>query len=144
MPTFHILPGYPASMSPSSHATESSAGLVYLTGQFGRDLDNPEAPLPEGIEAQAERTLGNMRRVLGELGLGMDRVLSVRVFLTEFHRDYDAMNRVYARFFAGDSRPTRTCVGVNALVRHALVEMDCVAERSANPLDERTFAQFRG
>ena len=130
MTKYHILPGYPASMSPSSHATESDGGLVYLTGQFGRNLDDPQAALPEGIEAQTERTLNNMRRVLEELGLGMDRVLSVRVFLTEFHRDYDAMNQVYAKHFPLHARPTRTCVGVNALVRHALVEMDCVAQRS--------------
>ncbi|MFO1266768.1 MAG: RidA family protein [Rubrivivax sp.] len=129
MAKHHILPGYPASMSPSSHAAESDNGLVYLTGQFGRDLGDPEAPLPAGIEAQTKRTLQNMRRVLGELGIGMDCVLSVRVFLTEFHRDYDAMNREYANFFPSGSRPARTCIGVNALVRNALVEIDCVAER---------------
>jgi enamine deaminase RidA (YjgF/YER057c/UK114 family) len=53
----------------------------------------------------------------------------VRVFLTHFKRDYDAMNDVYAGFFPADARPVRTCVGVTDLVRDALIEIDCVAKR---------------
>ena len=125
---FHMIGGLPKSVSPSSHATEAD-GVVYLTGQFGRDLDDPARPLPEGIRAQTERTLSNMRRVLGALDLTMGQVLRVRVFLTHFKRDYDAMNDVYAGFFPADARPVRTCVGVTDLVRDALIEIDCVAKR---------------
>jgi enamine deaminase RidA (YjgF/YER057c/UK114 family) len=125
---FHVLEGLPRSISPSSHATESD-GVVILTGQFGRDLDNPAKPLPEGIRAQTDVTLRNMSRVLASLGLSMDRVLSVRVFLTHFKRDYEAMNDVYSGFFPVHARPARTCIGVTDLVRDALVEIDCVAKR---------------
>lgn len=125
---FHMIDGLPKSVSPSSHATEAD-GFVYLTGQFGRDLDDPARPLPDGIRAQTERTLSNMRRVLGSLGLTMGEILRVRVFLTRFKRDYDAMNEVYAGFFPADARPVRTCVGVTDLVRDALIEIDCVAKR---------------
>ena len=123
-----MLDGLPRSVSPSSHATEAD-GFVYLTGQFGRDLDDPAEPLPEGVRAQTEQTLRNMSRVLASLGLSMGQVLSVRVFLTHFKRDYDAMNEVYAGFFPPDARPARTCVGVTDLVRDALIEIDCVARR---------------
>ena len=105
---YHIVKGLPRSVSPSSHATEAD-GLVFLTGQFGRDLDDPDKPLPDGIRAQTERTMGNLVRVLGALGLSLDNVLSVRVFLTQFKRDYAAMNEVYATFFPSARRPTRTC-----------------------------------
>ena len=125
---FHTIGGLPKSVSPSSHATEAD-GFVYLTGQFGRALDDPAQPLPDGIRAQTERTLSNMRRVLGALDLTMGQVLRVRVFLTHFRRDYDAMNEVYAGFFPADARPVRTCVGVTDLVRDALIEIDCVAKR---------------
>ena len=125
---FHVLEGLPRSVSPSSHAAEAD-GLVFLTGQFGRDLDNPTKALPEGIGAQTNLTLRNMARVLAALGLSMQNVLSVRVFLTHFKRDYDAMNEVYAGFFAPRARPARTCIGVTDLVRDALVEIDCVAKR---------------
>jgi 2-iminobutanoate/2-iminopropanoate deaminase len=125
---FHMIDGLPKSVSPSSHATEAD-GFVYLTGQFGRDLDDPAKPLPDGIRAQTERALSNMRRVLGALDLTMGQVLRVRVFLTHFKRDYDTMNDVYAGFFPADARPVRTCVGVTDLVRDALIEIDCVAKR---------------
>ena len=125
---FHMIDGLPKSVSPSSHATEAD-GVVYLTGQFCRDLDDPAKPLPDGIRAQTERTLSNMRRVLGSLDLTMGQVLRVRVFLTHFKRDYDAMNELYAGFFPADARPVRTCVGVTDLVRDALIEIDCVAKR---------------
>lgn len=125
---FHILDGFPRSVSPSSHATEAD-GFVFLMGQFGRHLDDPAKPLPEGIAAQTDLALGNMRRVLESLGLSMGQVLSVRVFLTRFKRDYDAMNEVYAGFFPIDARPARTCVGVTDLVRDALIEIDCIARR---------------
>ena len=125
---FHTIEGLPRSVSPSSHAAEAD-GFVYLTGQFGRDLDDPDRLLPDGIRAQTERTLGNMRRVLAALGLTMSDVLRVRVFLTHFKRDYDAMNEVYAAFFPAEARPVRTCVGVTDLVREALIEIDCVAKR---------------
>lgn len=125
---FHILDGFPRSVSPSSHASEAG-GFIFLTGQFGRDLDDPAKPLPEGIRAQTDLALGNMRRVLASLGLSMGQVMSVRVFLTQFKRDYDAMNEVYARFFPANARPARTCVGVTDLVRDALIEIDCIARR---------------
>jgi reactive intermediate/imine deaminase len=126
--TYHVLDGLPPSVSPSSHATEAG-GFVFLTGQFARDLDHPDKPLPEGIGAQTEATLANMARVLDALGLSLARVVRVRVFLTHFRRDYAAMNEVYARFFPAPNRPARTCVGVTDLVREALIEIDCTAQR---------------
>ena len=125
---YHVIEGFPPSVSPSSHATEID-GFVYLTGQFGRNLERPNDPLPETIEAQTEQTLRNMIRALRSLGLGLENILSVRVFLTRFKRDYEAMNAVYARHFKGSMRPVRTCVGVTDLVRDALIEIDCVARR---------------
>lgn len=124
----HILPGFPPSASPSPHATEVD-GFVYLTGQFPRDLDAPEAPFPEGIAAQTQATLRNMARVLKALALGWENLVSMRVFLTDFARDYEAMNAAYGGIIPVDCRPVRTCVGVTALVRGALIEMDCVAKR---------------
>ena len=125
---FHILDGFPRSVSPSSHATEAD-GFVFLTGQFGRDRDDPEKPLPDGIGAQTAQTMKNLVRVLGGLGLSLSNVLSVRVFLTHFKRDYAAMNDVYATFFPSAARPARTCIGVTDLVRDALIEIDCIAKR---------------
>jgi len=127
-PVFHLIAGLPRSVSPSSHAVEAD-GFIFLTGQFGRDLDAPDRQLPEGIEAQTARSLENMRRVLGGLGLGLEHVVAIRVFLTRFKRDYAAMNATYATFFPEGRRPSRTCIGVTDLVRDALIEIDAVARR---------------
>ena len=125
---FHLLDGFPRSVSPSSHATEAD-GFVFLTGQFGRDLDQPTKALPEGIRAQTDLTLRNMARVLAALDLSLGQVLRVRVFLTHFKRDYEAMNAVYKSYFLPKPLPARTCIGVTGLARDALVEIDFVARR---------------
>jgi enamine deaminase RidA (YjgF/YER057c/UK114 family) len=71
----------------------------------------------------------NLKRVLAGCRLTLKNVVAARVFLTRFERDYEAMNRVYAGYFASDKRPARTCVGVTALARGALVEIDFIARR---------------
>jgi 2-iminobutanoate/2-iminopropanoate deaminase len=67
--------------------------------------------------------------VLDGLGLDLSHVVQARVYLTEFQRDYPAMNAAYASYFPTDRRPARTCVGVTGLAREALVEIDLVARR---------------
>jgi enamine deaminase RidA (YjgF/YER057c/UK114 family) len=87
LPTRHILAGFPPSVSPSSHAVESD-GWVFLTGQFGRDREAPDAALTDDIATRTRRALGNMPKVLNGLGLDLQTVVSVRVFLTRFRDDY--------------------------------------------------------
>lgn len=124
----HLLAGFPPSVSPSSHAVEAD-GFVFLTGQFPRDLDDPDAPLPGGIAAQTTRTMANLARALEGLGLGLRHLVSVRVYLSAFERDYAEMNAAYAAALPEGGRPVRTCIGVTALVRGALIEVEAIARR---------------
>ena len=125
---FHMIAGAPQPVAPYSHAVESD-GWVFLTGQIPNNPEDDLTPLPEGIEAQTRRVLDNLTLVLGGLGLGLDVVVSVRVFLTHFRQDYAAMNAVYASYFQPDRRPARTCIGVTDLAREARIEIDCIARR---------------
>lgn len=127
-PRFHMVPGAPRPVAPFSHAAESD-GWVILTGQMPTDPDAPDAPLPEGIEAQTRRVMENLRRVLGGLGLDLSHVVQCRAYLTAFERDYAVFNAVYAGYFPETRRPARTTVGVTALAVSALVEVDLVARR---------------
>ncbi len=127
-PKFHMFPAAPEPVAPFSHAVEAD-GWVQVTGQMPTDPDDPSKPLPDGIEAQTRRVMDNLALVLGALGLGLEHVTSARAFLTHFERDYAAMNEVYASYFPADRRPARTCVGVSALARGALVEIDMIARR---------------
>ena len=125
---FHSVPGAPEPVAPYSHAVEID-GWVFCAGQIASDLVYDPATLPEGIEAQTEIVMNNLRRVLEGVGLGLEHVVSARVFLTEFARDYRRMDAVYAGYFTANARPARTCVGVSGLAADALVEIDVISRR---------------
>lgn len=125
-PIFHMLAAAPTPVAPFSHAVEVD-GWVFLTGQMPTDPDEDAQPLPEGIEDQTRRVMENLKLVLHGVGLGLEHVVAVRVFLTHFQEDYEPMNRIYATYFPVDRRPARTCVGVTGLARNARVEIDMIA-----------------
>jgi reactive intermediate/imine deaminase len=127
-PVFHLLAGAPAPVAPYSHAVEAG-GFVFITGQLATDPDDDRRPVPDGIAAQTTKVLDNLERVLRGLGLGFEHVVSVRIFLTAFERDYATMNEIYARHFAADKRPARTTVGVTHLARGGIVEIDLIVAR---------------
>ena len=127
-PHYMMIPGAPAPVAPFSHAAEVD-GWVFLTGQMPTDPKDDAAPLPAGIEAQTRRVMDNLILVLNGVGLGLEHVVVARAFLTHFERDYTPMNEVYRSYFPKDRLPARTCVGVTALARGALVEIDFVARR---------------
>lgn len=129
-PLFHMIAGAPQPVAPFSHATEVD-GWVFVTGQMPTWPDDDAGALPDGIEAQTRRVMDNLSIVLGGVGLDLSHVLSARAYLTEFERDYARFNAVYAGYFAPDRRPARTCIGVTALARGALVEVDLLARRPA-------------
>ena len=126
---FLMLPGAPKPVAPYRHATAAD-GWVFVTGQVPTDPDDDSAPLPDGIEAQTRRVIENLKRVLAGSGSGLDLVVFARVYLTHFERDYAAMNAVYQSYFAPGRLPARTCIGVTALARGALVEIDLLAHRA--------------
>ncbi|KKB65063.1 endoribonuclease L-PSP [Robbsia andropogonis] len=118
----------PTPVGPFSHAVETD-GWVFLTGQMPTDPDNDATPLPEGVTAQTRRVMDNLILVLHGVGLTLDNVVSVRIYLTEFERDYAAMNEAYKAYFLPKPLPARTCIGVTGLARKAVVEIDMVARR---------------
>lgn len=124
----HMVAAGPRPVAPFSHAVEAG-GFVFVTGQMPTDPAAPDAPLPEGIEAQTRRVVDNLRIVLGGVGLGLEHVVVARIYLTEFNRDYAALNALWPSFFAPGQLPARTTVGVTALAVGALIEIDLVARR---------------
>ncbi len=123
-----MIPGAPQPVAPYCHATAAD-GWLFVTGQIPTDPDDDSAPLPVGIEAQTRRVIENLKIVLGGAGSGLDQVMFARVYLTNFERDYAAMNAVYQTYFAPGRPPARTCIGVTALARGALVEIDLLARK---------------
>ena len=128
-PIFHNFENAPTHVAPFSHAVECD-GWIQLTGQMPTDPNDDDQPLAAGIELQTRRVMDNLVIVLQGLGLGLEHVLSCRVYLTEFERDYELMNNTYQSYFSPNRLPARTCIGVTALARDALVEIDMIARRS--------------
>ncbi len=118
----------PRPVAPFSHAVETD-GFVFVTGQMPTDPNAPDAPLPEGIEAQTHRVIANLKIVLAGVGLDLSHILMARIYLTEFYRDYDEMNEIWQSYFPADRRPARTTIGVTGLALRALVEIDLVVKR---------------
>ncbi len=127
-PLFHLFAAAAKPVAPYSHAVESD-GWVFLTGQIPNDPADDAAAFPDGIEGQTRRTMENLAVVLENLGLGLEYLVAVRVFLTRFDADYGPMNAVYETYFPAERRPARTCIGVTALARGALIEIDAIARR---------------
>ncbi|MBV9891748.1 MAG: RidA family protein [Rhizobacter sp.] len=125
---FHRVAGAPDPVAPFSHAVETD-GWVFVTGQMPFTGTSIDDPYPEGIEAQTRQVMRNLETVLRGIGLDLGDVVQARVYLAAFERDYAAMNAAYAAFFTPGRLPARTCVGVTALAKGALVEIDFVARR---------------
>jgi 2-iminobutanoate/2-iminopropanoate deaminase len=127
-PIFHLLPDAPKPVAPYSHAVEAG-GFVFVTGQLATDPGDDSLAIPPGIEAQTHKVMDNLIRVLRGCGLSLANVVCVRIFLTDFNGDYARMNEIFSTYFAADRRPARTTVGVTALARGGIVEIDMIAVR---------------
>ena len=124
----HMVASGPRPVAPFSHAVEAD-GWVFVTGQMPTDPGAPDAPLPDGIAAQTRRVVENLKLVLDGIGLGLEHAVMARIYLTNFERDYAALNALWPSFFAAGKLPARTTIGVTALAVGALVEIDLVAKR---------------
>ena len=116
--------GAPAAIGPYSQAIAMD-GLVFCSGQLG--LDPATGVLAEGLEAQAERSMGNLVAVLAAAGLTMADVVKTTIFLVDMG-DFAAVNAVYGRFMP-DPPPARSTVAVAALPKGGLVEIEAIARR---------------
>jgi 2-iminobutanoate/2-iminopropanoate deaminase len=124
-PLFHVLADGPERVAPYSHVVEVD-GWLFVTGQMPIA---PDGAVPDGVEAQTAVVFENLKGVLQGVGSSLAEVVSARVFLTDFDAHYARMNKVYASYFAAGRFPARTCVGVTALARGCLVEIDFIARR---------------
>ena len=100
-----------------------AGGLVFVAGQLGLTPDG--TMVGDGIEAQTEQVMANLRAILEAAGSGLERLVKTTVFLTDLG-DFKGMNEVYARH-VGDRPPARSTIEVGALPSGALVEIEAIA-----------------
>jgi 2-iminobutanoate/2-iminopropanoate deaminase len=115
----------PAALGPYSQGIRSG-DFVFCSGQLG--LDPATGELAVGVEAQAERSLRNLQSVLDAAGLTFDDVVKTTIFLADVN-DFAAVNAVYAKFMP-EPPPARSTIGVAALPKGGLVEIEAIARRA--------------
>jgi 2-iminobutanoate/2-iminopropanoate deaminase len=115
-------PGAPAAVGPYSHAV-SAGGLLFCSGQIPLDPHSGELVGQTPAE-QARRCLENLREVCAAAGTSLERALRLTIYTTELAA-FAEINDSYATFFASEP-PARAAVGVAALPKGALVEIDAI------------------
>lgn len=100
-----------------------AGGFVFTSGQI--PVDPTTGEIPEGIEAQAERSCLNVAAILEAAGSNLTRVIKTTCFLADMN-DFAAFNEVYAKYFT--EKPARSCVAVKTLPKNVLCEIEAIAE----------------
>jgi len=121
-----VAAGAPAAVGPYSAAV-AAGPFVFCSGQI--PIDPVTGEIVEGCAAcQTTQVLKNVSAVLEAAGLTLADVVKSTVFLTDM-ADFDKMNGVYSEYFA-EPFPARSTIGVAALPKGALVEIEVMAIRT--------------
>ena len=110
----------PEPIGPYSQAVVAN-GVLYCSGQVPLDPESGEL-IEGGIAEQAARCLESLEAVCLEAGTRLQAAARIGIYLTDM-AEFPKVNDVYATFFEKPF-PVRTTVGVAALPKGALVEMD--------------------
>jgi 2-iminobutanoate/2-iminopropanoate deaminase len=101
-----------------------SRGVVYTSGQVGRDRDT--GIVAEGLVEQMHTALANLDFVLEAAGSSRAQVVKTVVFLPR-REDFMEMNRIYGEHF-GEPRPARSTVVCDLAHESLRFEIEAVAE----------------
>jgi 2-iminobutanoate/2-iminopropanoate deaminase len=114
----------PKAVGPYSQATRA-AGLIFCAGQGA--FDPATGQLVEGgIKEQTRQVLRNLQAILEAGGSGLDRIVKVTVFLSDWNY-FKEMNDAYAEFFGIEHSPARSTVQGDRWPEGHLVAMEAIA-----------------
>ena len=113
----------------SSLSTQTVAFSHYnhISAQLPLDSKTGEM-VAGGVKEQAGQCLKNIKAILESIDHVMDDVVKVNIFLKNI-ADIDAIDEVYTTFFPGGV-PARRTIGVSALPKDALVQIDVVVSNA--------------
>ena len=113
--------------APNAIGTYSQAAragsTVYLSGQIPLDPKTMELVTGD-VEAHVRRVFDNLRAVARAAGGDLANAVKVNVYLTDLGH-FQVVNKVMSEYFA-QPYPARAAVGIAALPRGAVVEVDAV------------------
>ena len=106
-----------------SHAV-AACGLVFVSGQLPIAPDGTKL-VDASFDNQARQVLDNVAHALKAAGSGIERLVQVRVYVTDIE-SWPAFNAIYAAW-AGATRPARAVVPVPQLHYGFKIEVEAVA-----------------
>jgi reactive intermediate/imine deaminase len=105
----------------------SGGDTIYISGQIG--LEPSTMQMVEGIENQIHRVFQNLTAVAAAGGGSLGDIVKLNVYLTDLS-NFQKVNEIMVEYFSAPY-PARAAIGVSALPRNALVEIDAVLVVSA-------------
>ena len=116
-----------APKSPLSTQTVAFSHYNHISAQLPVDPKNGEL-VAGGVKEQAGQCLKNIKAIVESIDHAMEDVVKVNIFLKNI-ADMDAVDEVYTKFFPGGV-PARRTVGVSALPKGALIQIDAVVSNA--------------
>jgi reactive intermediate/imine deaminase len=113
----------------SSLSTQTVAFSHYNHISAQLPLDSKTGEMVSGsVKEQAGQCLKNIKEIIESVDHIMDDVVKVNIFLKNI-ADIDAVDEVYTTYFP-DGVPARRIVGVSALPKDALIQIDAVVSNA--------------
>lgn len=110
----------PAAIGTYSQAVKVN-NTVYLSGQIPLDPETMEL-VSEDIAVQISQVFDNLTAVCKAAGGDLSNIVKLNIFLTDLG-DFPVVNEIMAQRFQ-EPYPARAAIGVRALPKGAMVEMD--------------------
>lgn len=114
----------PAAIGTYSQAIRSG-DTIYLSGQIPLDPETMEF-VGTAPAAQIHQVFRNLSAVCEAAGGSLNDIVRLSVYLTDLG-NFAMVNEIMAEYFS-EPYPARAAIGVAALPRDALVEMDAIAQ----------------
>jgi len=112
----------PAAIGPYSQAVRVG-NTIWVSGQIPLDPQTQEMIVGD-FEAQTRQVFDNLKAIVTAAGATLDAVVKANVYLLDLTH-FPLVNKVMAEYFR-EPYPARAAVGVSALPRGALVEVECI------------------
>ena len=116
----------PKAIGPYSQAIQTANGFLFISGQM--PMNRETGKMAEGIVAQTEQVLENIKAILNEAGYDFKDVVKSNCLLDSMD-DFAAMNEVYAKYYT-EILPARAAYAVEKLPMGVLVEIETIAYKA--------------
>lgn len=112
----------PAAIGTYSQAVKAG-NTVWLSGQIPLDPVSMETA-GDDIETQTHQVFNNLRAVAVAAGGDLDQMVKLNISMTDLSH-FAKVNEIMADYF-NQPYPARACVGVAALPRNVLIEIEAI------------------